>query len=126
MKNLEKTIIVDFDGTICEDLPVMSLTKIGPPQPQVKEALKRLKDLGYFIRIHSCRTATYWKERSREKQIQLIRKFLGKHEIPYDDIIIDIHMDKPLAKYYIDNKGIQYNNNWMEIVKQIENLEKKK
>lgn len=51
-----RVIIIDFDGTLCKHcFPV-----VGNPEPGVREALEKIRELGFIIRIHSCRTATYW------------------------------------------------------------------
>jgi histidinol phosphatase-like enzyme len=119
----DRTIIVDFDGTITTEIKKENgPSDMGPPKEGVQEALQRLKDLGYKIQIHSCRTATYWGDRDSEKQILLMREYLAQYNIPYDGIITDPNSNKPRAKYYIDNRAIRFEDNWDEIVDRIENL----
>ena len=106
----DKIAIIDFDGTLCKFM----FPKVGPPEPGVKKAIERLKEKGYIIKIHSCRTAKYWgNNRERIVHIELILKFLTDNEIPYDELILD--MDKPIADVYIDDRAIKYDGNWENI-----------
>ena len=112
-----ETVVIDFDGTLCK----FAFPDVGPPEPNVKEALTKLKELGYKICIHSVRTATYWGDADREHHIQAIKNFMEENEVPYDEILTDSTMDKPIAAVYIDDRAIRYEGNWLEIVKNIGN-----
>ena len=115
-KPTEKIAVIDFDGTLCK----FAFPDVGPVEPGVREALETLKDAGYVIKIHSCRTATYWnKPVERGIHIHMIYEFLHEHDILYDELIIDPTMDKPLATVYIDDRSIEYNNNWLEIAERL-------
>lgn len=111
---MKKVVVIDFDGTLCE----FAFPNIGKPKPDVKQALEKLKELGYTIRIHTCGTAHRWGKEFRILHIRTMEKFLEENEIPYDEIIIN--MDKPIADWYIDDRAIQYKDNWLDIVQQIE------
>ena len=106
-------IVVDFDGTICEH----KFPDIGEPMPGVKEALDTLKNAGFQVIIHSCRTASYWKNILPGNQIKLVEGFMKYHKLPYDSIWTP---DKPIAAAYIDDKAIRFNNNWKDIVDNIQ------
>ncbi len=111
-KPSEKVAIIDFDGTLCK----FAFPDVGPVEPDVKIALQLLKDAGYTIKIHSCRTATYWgNDVERGTHIHAIYNFMSEHDLPYDEIIINPVMDKPIADVYIDDRAIRYENNWLEI-----------
>ena len=45
---------------------------------------------------------------------------MDKYEIPYDSIL---NVEKPLATYYIDNRGIHFTN-WADVLKQVEKSDK--
>jgi len=111
-KKKRKTIVVDFDGTIAEDVPPPA---IGRPMPGVKRALQRLVDAGYEVVVFTCRM-TCDKGRTRadaEEQKQSITEWLDENEIPYTKI--DDGFDgKPKALFYIDNKNLEYHggNDW--------------
>ena len=114
---IDKIAIIDFDGTLCK----FAFPDIGPVEPNVKIALETLRQAGYTIKIHSCRTATYWNhENARRVHIQLIQDFMKQHKLPYDELIMSITMDKPIADVYIDDRAVKYNNNWLEIAKKLE------
>lgn len=115
MRKYSETVIIDFDGTLCK----FEFPDVGPPEPDIKEALDKLKELGYRILIHSVRTATYWDDGKRNHHIQAIEKFMEENKLPYDEILIGENMDKPMAIAYIDDKAIRYNGNWLDIVKQL-------
>jgi len=111
-KPVDKIAVIDFDGTLCK----FAFPDVGPIEPNVKEALETLKKAGYTIKIHSCRTATYWgREDERAEHIMVIRDFLWDYQLPYDEIILSPTMDKPIADVYIDDRAIKYDNNWLEI-----------
>ncbi len=112
----KKTAIIDFDGTLCK----FAFPDVGEIQPNVKQALETLKKAGYTIKIHSCRTATYWGDESeRRTHIAMIQNFMQEHELPYDELIMNIRTDKPIADVYIDDRAIRYDNNWLEIAKML-------
>jgi len=100
--------VIDFDGTI------RSWTS-NEPEKGVKESLTRLKNGGYKISILSCRTSIEFinKEADRIEQTEMIKNYLIKHEIPFDEVL---DYDKPIADVYIDDAGIEYSgSNWREI-----------
>lgn len=108
----DKIAIIDFDGTLCK----FEFPNVGPIEPNVKIALEILKNAGYTIKIHSCRTATYWNNNFERKiHINLIKQFMTKHNLPYDEILVAPNFDKPIADVYIDDRAINYSNNWLEI-----------
>ena len=113
---VDKIVVIDFDGTLCK----FAFPNVGPIEPDVKEALETLKAAGYTIKIHSCRTANYWGDLfERWKHFDIIEKFMSIHKLPYDQIIIDPTMDKPIADVYIDDRAIRYNNNWLQIAQEL-------
>ena len=48
-----KICCIDFDGTITDS----AYPEMGTPKKGTKEALQKIKDLGYEIHILSCRTS---------------------------------------------------------------------
>ncbi|MBM3226444.1 MAG: hypothetical protein FJZ47_21990 [Candidatus Tectomicrobia bacterium] len=111
-------IVVDLDGTICEH----RYPAFGEPIAGAKEALQRLKAAGFWIVIHTVRTASFLttaEEFAPEvNSPEAVSAFLQRHEIPYDEIWMH---DKPLAVAYIDDRGMRVtgnrvSSNWHEVV----------
>lgn len=115
-KPVDKIAVIDFDGTLCK----FAFPDVGSVEPDIRPALELLKCAGYTIKIHSCRTATYWnRPDEREIHIQLIEDFMAKQKLIYDELIILPSMDKPIADVYIDDRAIRYENNWLEIARRL-------
>ena len=115
-KPVDKIAVIDFDGTLCKFM----FPDVGPIEPNVREALETLKAAGYTIQIHSCRTATYWNHPDeREMHKKLIIDFMRENNLPYDTLIFDPTKDKPIADVYIDDRGMRYENNWLEIARKL-------
>ena len=111
-------IVIDFDGTVCEH----KFPDIGEPTPGVKEALETLKKSGFRIIIHTCRTASYWKNILPGNQIKMIEGFMKYHKLPYDTIWTP---NKPIGVAYIDDKAVRFDNNWKDIIENIQDYTKK-
>lgn len=113
---MSKIVVVDFDGTIAE----FAYPAIGSPKAGVKEALQKLKDMGYEIKILSCRTDSELHKYpiDRQEQVRMMEVYLKEHEIPYD---IVLNKDKPIAEWYIDDRAIGFRDNWEAVVEEIEN-----
>lgn len=115
-KPVGKIAVIDFDGTLCK----FAFPDVGPIEPNVRAALETLKGAGYTIKIHSCRTATYWgNDMERTGHIRLIRDFMARHKLPHDEIITSVTVDKPIADVYIDDRAVKYENNWLDIARML-------
>lgn len=114
---VDKRVIIDFDGTICG----FAFPDCGPPEPGVKEALDELVQMGFEIWIHSCRTRSDWNGKPDPafqcQNLSVIIHYMLEHDLPYDRIITET--DKPVATYYIDDRGIGYRGNWPAVVAEI-------
>lgn len=116
----QKNIVIDFDGTI---MPY-SFPEAKAPYSETKYALNKLRNMGFRIIINSARTSSMWKNRAysliKNSNInpyyntkEYIQNYLNKYDIPYDEI----YEDKPIAKYYIDDRAIRITDgNWGEIL----------
>jgi len=111
------TIVVDLDGTICEH----RYPDFGEPIAGAKEALQRLRDAGFWIVIHTVRTASFLQDAEEfapeVNSPEAVGDFLQRHAIPYDEIWMH---DKPFAVAYIDDRGWRLTgnrreSNWHEI-----------
>ena len=112
------TLAVDLDGTILR----MNLARwhregmdyFGTPMPGVKKALKVLRELGLRIVIHTCRmnpmVATGHTLPEMKKTIE---DALDELNIPYDEVYDGV--GKPLADFYIDDRGIKFKT-WSQVL----------
>lgn len=67
--------------------------------PGAQEAIKRLRELGHYVIIHSCNNPKW------------IEKNLNEAGIPVD--LIWTKQGKPVANCYLDDRGINFKN-WDE------------
>ena len=113
---MSKIVNLDFDGTIAD----FKFPSIGEPKKGVKESLQKIKDLGYYIRIFSCRTSheVFKYPIDRQEQVRLMEKYLDKNEIPYDEVL---NLNKPLG-IFIDDSAIGYRGDWEKTLKEFEEM----
>ncbi len=110
-----KRCCVDFDNTIAKSA---KFPEMGDPINGVREGLRALKDMGFEIAIHSCRTSTELFKNliDRMEQVREIRDYMEGNELPYDEILM---ADKPLASFYIDDSAIRYKGSWEDVVMEV-------
>jgi capsule biosynthesis phosphatase len=113
----EKVIAVDFDNTI---VATNDINEIMNTKENAINVLNALRGLGYKILIYSCRNNKTPKiipngDKKHKQVMQDMIDYLKRHNIPYDRIDAGKY-GKPFAHYYIDDKGIRFNNNWLEIL----------
>jgi hypothetical protein len=113
--HFDKTLAVDFDDTI-----VVKVFGTLVPAKDCIEALHMLRESGYKIVIHSARSWHEWPNK-HERELEM-KELLDKWEVPYDDVYAG--EGKPPALAYIDDRGLRFSNNWMDIARVI--LEKEK
>ncbi len=110
-KRNSKSICVDFDGTIFD----FEYPDVGPIKPGVIDALSRLRASGWWIVISSCRSKQMWQEvyefNSNGEEVKTpfevtvtMAGILDAAGVPYDEISMT---DKPLARYYVDDRAIR-------------------
>lgn len=91
-----KTIALDFDGVIHSyKRGWTGVIPEDPPNPGTHEALKKLIDEGFILKIYSVRDGG------------AIHDYLYKWDL--DQFITEICNAKPPAIAYIDDKGIRFN-----------------
>ncbi len=99
------TIMVDLDGVICTEERTFD-RPLAEPIPGAREALEKLKADGHSIVIY---TARGWAE------FRVTKAWLDQHGMPYDAI----HMGKPIAHVWIDDRAIRFTN-WHDALEQVE------
>ena len=104
-----KYVAVDLDGCIAEYDGWKGEEHIGDPKEGVIEALETIHK-NYKIIIHTCRANR-----------KIIKEYLEKHDIPYDYINENPEQpetageDKIFAHHYIDDRAIEFDDNWEQI-----------
>jgi len=110
-----KTIVIDFDGTICGH----AFPEIGEVKPGVKAALEKLRQ-HFEIVISSCRASKMFRNEdgSPSHHVDAMVSWLDWHGIPYDRIDMGDE-GKVVATAYIDDRAIRFEDNWEEITDQL-------
>lgn len=101
-------LLVDFDGTI---YPWGPLDDDAPPLPGAVRAIADLRADGYTVRIFSSRVSHKWAEVAGEsitEQGVLMEERLDKDGIEHDGIAYE----KEPAEHYIDDRAIEFKNDW--------------
>jgi capsule biosynthesis phosphatase len=106
-------ICLDLDGVICELRQPGETYADLQPVPGAAEKLRRLKDAGHTIIIH---TGRHMKTCEGNVGLVLARQgyitleWLARHNIPFDEI----YFGKPWADVYIDDNAYRFTS-WDEI-----------
>lgn len=114
VKESQKTIALDFDGVIHNDIKgFYDGTIYGKPIKGTKEALKKLSNK-YRLVIYSCKSNPKRPLINNKNGTELIWEWLKHWEM--EPFIDDIVVNKPNALYYIDDKAISFDN-WGNVLK---------
>ena len=89
-----RVAVVDMDGVICDEMPTFERS-LATPMPGAKAGMQALRDLGYWVIIH---TARGWSE------LMMTVAWLRDHDIAYDQLI----MGKPQAEIVIDDRAVAF------------------
>lgn len=111
----KKVALVDFDGTL---YPFGHMFDFPDPLPGAVEAMKSLNEAGYKIIIFTSRLSRRWLDtvdQTAAQHRQYIEQICARDGIK----IAEITAEKVPAEFYIDDKAINYNNNWEEIIDKI-------
>jgi uncharacterized HAD superfamily protein len=87
-------IVVDLDGTICEEMPTFEKA-LAKPKKRAIRYLNSLSKKGHFIIIY---TARGWAE------YNMTYSWLNEHSIPFDVLM----MGKPIYDIWIDDRAIKF------------------
>lgn len=101
-------ILVDFDGTICQEGKFIAphIIPFGP-EPFAVEALKKLSE--YFtIVVYSVRAQS-------EGGKKAIEDWMKKYDAPYSKVT----NKKEMAVLYIDNRAIRYTGDWKTTLREV-------
>ncbi len=111
-------VAIDYDNTIVEKSD--KLIEIGKPKKGAIEAIKKLKDNGCYIIIWSGRNNKIINDDELLRRLYLfVMKFtLDLYGIPYDEIDYGVE-GKVVADVYLDDRGLEFKDNWEEVVQAI-------
>jgi uncharacterized HAD superfamily protein len=94
-------IIIDMDGTICQEMRTYSRC-LAEPKLDAIESINRLYDAGNIIIIYSSRTWLEW---------EMTTAWLKSHGVKYHQLM----MGKPVGDVWIDDRSMKVDDNWKEI-----------
>lgn len=113
------TICVDFDQTL---YPYGDLFGDHPPLPGAVEAMRAFKAAGLRIIIFTSRLSpAWWRSEGWDEytawkdQVVYISSILARDEIPFDGLT----GEKIPAIAYIDDKAVEFKNNWEEVQERV-------
>ena len=113
-----RNIAIDFDGVVHEfDKGWHDGTCYGDPIAGSLEAIKKLSK-SWNITIFTCKVRPDRPLVSGKTGLELVIEWLKKYEVY--QYIQEVTHEKPRAQYYIDDKGLEFKNNWKEILERIE------
>ena len=117
LENERSNIAIDFDGVIHTfDKGWFDGTCYGEPIEGSLDAIKRLSKK-YNVIIFSSKALPDRPLVNGKTGKQLISEWLKKYGVI--EYIDDITYYKPRAEYYIDDKAINFKNNWEQIIKNV-------
>jgi capsule biosynthesis phosphatase len=102
-------ICIDLDGTIAKNKTGEQTYEDVEPMQNAVEVLNELKANGCYIIIHTARNMGTCNNNLGSviaRQANLVTNWLKKYNIPYDELLFG----KPNVDYFIDDKGIGFEN----------------
>lgn len=123
---MKKTVCIDFDGTLAKYTKWKGEHHLGEPCEGAKEFMECLAEK-YHVVIYTTRTNIEVQDRtmSQAEIVQLLANWLGKHDIPYDEIFTGC--GKPLCAAFIDDRAVTIRTNpnseeYINALKRLENV----
>lgn len=119
-----RAIAVDLDGVILEyDNVWRGSDCFGEVMPGAVEGLKKLKEMGFTIIVYTTRNNCMipGKDYDAAELTNMVKTLLDATGVPYDYI----SPFKPLAAYYLDDRGVRFTD-WKKAIKDIKALEAKR
>lgn len=113
-------IAVDFDGVLHGYSKGWQDGSIyDNPVPGAREAMLKLKEMGYYVLIFSTRGNATYRKIGKDSKSEM-EKWLNKHDIFFDEICTT---GKPRAKMYIDDRAINFSGKWDETIETVANFQ---
>ena len=112
-----KNIAVDFDGVIHTfDKGWFDGTCYGKPIEGSLDALEKLSEKWNIV-IFTAKGRPDRPLVNGKTGIELVWEWLEKYDVA--KYVDDVTWEKPRAEYYIDDKGVHFDNNWDEILEEV-------
>ncbi len=108
-----KTISFAFDGVIHSATSAWVAPEVipDPPIKGIGEVLRRCKEDGFEVAVDTARAQTY-------QGYKAVINYLVKHGlIEYVDYVVKA---KPIAKFYIDTRAVEFKGNTDALIERIE------
>lgn len=108
-----KSVAIDIDGVIADySMGWQGDDFIGDPLPGAREFLQSLREDGYKVILHSCRST------------KRLVEYCFKHMLPYDYInenpeLVSPNPGKPAATVYLDDRGLCFEGDFDQALKAI-------
>ncbi len=100
-----RTLSIDIDGVLAQARADLDYARCEPV-PGAVAALRRLREEGWVLVLHTGRHFN----RLRETV-----DWLRRHGFVYDHLVLG----KPVARFYIDDRGIAFEGSWGPIVERL-------
>jgi capsule biosynthesis phosphatase len=99
-----KKLVVDIDGTLCEQCPYELYSAANPIKPMI-DKINRLFDDGWEIVLFTSRGMNYNKDPKEADEYfrDITEEWLIRHGVKYHTLLYG----KPTATYYIDDKAMK-------------------
>lgn len=105
----DKVIVIDVDGTLCDEKQKGQNYIDLKPNSEMVLKLRKYKDKGFYIVMDTARNMRTHQGnigRINADTLKTMLKWLDMHEIPYDEV----HVGKPWAGargFYVDDRTIR-------------------
>lgn len=98
-----KTIVIDMDGTICEECSTFD-KYCAQPIPEAIQSINKLYEDGHIIIIY---TARAW------PMFKMTKDWLDKYDVKYHSLVCG----KPQGEYFIDDRSFKSIRQFMNYIK---------
>jgi len=113
-----RVLAVDLDGTILTSKRTpMGIEEFGKGERKVRECLLFLQKHGFDILVHTTRVNHRLHDKAPPVLRMNIVDALSVNRIPFDSVWCG--SGKPLAEFYVDDRGVFYAGDWEDTMKEI-------
>lgn len=102
---MSKTLVVDFDGTLCQQTPGGEAYFTAKPEQDVIDLVNKRKDDGWSVVVYTARGMNLYNWNVGRIELEYREKserWLRDHGVKYDRLVFG----KPPGDLYVDDKGM--------------------